>query len=226
MQILIITPIQEEFNALLHYFTAHGLQTEEADIGRLTVVHLPELEITLAQGGVGKVQFAVKTQHLLDACPDWDLVICAGAAGGLVDDVSVGDVVVATATVEHDYQNKFAKRRLPKFDGAQDAIAELKRLRTPSDEFVVHFAPIASGDEDIVDGERRNAVHELTGASAVAWEGIGGAKACAFSKAPFLEIRGITDDANHHAPSDFKQNLEVAMSNVATFITCWLTVEK
>jgi nucleoside phosphorylase len=30
------------------------------------------------------------------------LVVCAGSAGALLDALAVGDVVVATATIEHD----------------------------------------------------------------------------------------------------------------------------
>lgn len=53
---------------------------------------------------------------------------------------------------------------------------------------------------------------------AVAWEGAGGARACKFSGVPFLEIRGITDAADHSAASDFEKNLEVAMYNIALLI--------
>jgi len=98
MKILIITPMQEEFNFFLQSCTKHGYQTENSVAGRLPAVRLPGLGITLANGGIGKTQFAVQTQHLLDNTADRDLVICAGAAGGLIDDLSIGDVVVATRT--------------------------------------------------------------------------------------------------------------------------------
>ena len=64
-------------------------------------------------------------------------------------------------------------------------------------------------------------LHESTGALAVAWEGVGGAKACAFSRVPFVEIRGVTGTADHNAASDFEKNLEVAMSNLAMLIISW-----
>ena len=79
-------------------------------------------------------------------------------------------------------------------------------------------------DEDIVDEVRRKEVHELTDALAVAWEGIGGARACAFSHIPFVEIRGITDVANADARSSFKAHLERVMAHVAAFIVAWVTV--
>ena len=194
-------------------------------IGKLSVVQLPDLSIALARGGLGKVQFAVQTQHLLDTCSDWDLIVCAGAAGALADEVSVGDIVVATTTVEHDYNNKFNKRALPTFDSAEAAIAELRSVSRSTKAFSVHFGPIASGDEDVVETERKRALHESTGALAVAWEGAGGARACAFNRIPFVEIRGVTDTADHNAASDFEENLEVAMRNLTTLITCWTNRE-
>lgn len=222
MRKLIITPMKEELDFLLQGCTKEGFRAESAMIGRLPVVRLPDLDVTLARGGLGKVQFAVQTQHLLDTCDDWDLVICAGAAGALADEVSVGDVVVATTTVEHDYNNKFSERALPKLDGAPAAIAEFKSVSHSTNAFSVHFGPIASGDEDVVETERKRRLHESTGALAVAWEGAGGAKACVFSGVPFLEIRGVTDTADHNAASDFETNLGVAMSNLATLIISWI----
>ena len=213
--------MQEELDFILQSCTKQGFQAESATIGRLPVIRLPDLELTLARGGLGKVQFAVQTQHLLDTCSDWNVIVCAGAAGALGDKVSVGDVVVATTTVEHDYNNKFNERALPKFDGDRAAIADLRSVSHSTTTFSVHFGPIASGDEDVVETERKRMLHEFTGALAVAWEGAGGAKACAFSSLPFVEIRGVTDAADRNAASDFEKNLEVAMSNLAMLIISW-----
>jgi adenosylhomocysteine nucleosidase len=225
MKLLIIAPLQEELTLFLKGCTKRGLQTATSVAGRLPVVQLPELDTMLARGGIGKAQFAVHTQHLLDVCPDRDLVICGGAGGGLADGLSVGDVVVATTTLEHDYNNKFSVRPAPRFDGAEVPIAGLRRASLPINSFKVHFGIVASGDEDVVDAERRKALHESTGALVVAWEGAGGARACTFSNIPFVEVRGVTDTADHNAPTDFERNLEVAMENVAALVTAWIGQE-
>jgi adenosylhomocysteine nucleosidase len=214
--------MQAEFDHFLHSCTQRGFSALETRVGRLPVARFPELSITLARGGVGKAQFALQTQHLLDACPDWALVICAGAAGALIAELSVGDIVVASATVEHDYNNGFNERPAPRFDGALSAIASLRRVSLPSSTFGVHVGTVASGDEDVMEVERRRCLHQTTGALVVAWEGAGGARACAFSEVPFVEIRGVTDRADHNAPSDFENNLEVAINNVAVLITSWV----
>jgi len=222
MKTLIVIPTRAEFEFFSSSCTQRGFRAENSVIGRLPVVEFPDLNLTAARGGVGKADFAVRTQHLLDCGSDWDVVVCAGAAGGLVDELTIGDVVVATTTVEHDYNNKFNTRPLPRFDGASAVIAELQNLPTSAHPFKVEFGVVASGDEDIVQSERRKSLREATGALAVAWEGAGGARACAFSQVPFIEIRGLTDAADHTAPADFEKNLELALGNVATLITTWI----
>jgi adenosylhomocysteine nucleosidase len=134
----------------------------------------------------------------------------------------VGDVVVATETVEHDIHNRFGKPLLPRFAGAEVALSGLRSIASPDETFQVHFGPIASGDEDIVDADTRSMLHQSTRALAVAWEGAGGARACCFSGIPFVEIRGITDEADSDAASDFEENLGGTMKNVATLIASWL----
>jgi adenosylhomocysteine nucleosidase len=212
-------PLRKELEWVLGVCAGREHEVDRSTVGRLQVVRLPDLRLALACGGTGKAQFALQTQHLLDADSAWSLVICAGAAGALADDLVVGDVVVATATVEHDYRNRFNARPAPRFEGAPAAIAGLRLVSSQS--FGVHFGTVASGDEDIVDPERRLALRQQTSALAVAWEGAGGARACRFSQVPFVEIRGITDTAGSTAPSDFDQNLEMAMTNLANLILTW-----
>jgi adenosylhomocysteine nucleosidase len=223
MKTLVITPLKEEFNFISASFVRRGFNSSEAVVGRLQVMCFPALDLTVAQGGLGKAQFAAQTQHLLDACSDWDIVVCSGGTGGLNDSLSIGDVVVATTTIEHDFHNKFGPRQLPSFQGETSAIADLKRASSPIGSFNVYFGTIASGDEDVVDYDRRQYLRESVGAVSVAWEGAGGARACKFSAVPFVEIRGVTDAANHRAPADFDSNLEFAMDNVVALIANWLT---
>jgi nucleoside phosphorylase len=38
---------------------------------------------------------------------------------------------------------------------------------------------------------------------------------------PFVEMRGVTDAADHDAPADFEANLEIAMNNIAALVMRW-----
>jgi len=220
MSKLIIIPTQKEYDYFLASIINERHPFENCSIGKLPIVHFPDIDIVVSCGGLGKVQFAIHTQYLIDQHPDWEMVICTGAAGGLVDNLNIGDILVATETVEHDIYNRFGPPILPRFRGDETAVSHLKSLSLPNS-FQVHFGPIASGDEDVIDTNRKNEIQALTGGMAVAWEGAGGARACAFSDVPFIEIRGISDGADSTASSDFENHLESVMKNIATFILCW-----
>jgi adenosylhomocysteine nucleosidase len=220
-KILVVTPLQEEYNDLFDSLSSLGLDSHKDKIGKLEVRHFPELNIILARGGHGKTQFGIQTQHLLDH-GRFDLVICAGAAGALAPEVKVGDLIVATVTVEHDFNNKFSIKPKPKFAGDMESIKQLKALQLPDAKFKVHFGIMAGGDEDVIEVMRATQLRELHNALAVAWEGVGGARACAFSEIPYLEIRGATDTANHEAPVIFYVNLKIVMRNIAHVLVQWL----
>ena len=219
--ILIVTPLQKEYDELYNSLVSHKLKSKQDKIGKMDVHRFPKINVTLACGGHGKTQFGIQTQYLLDHEP-FELVICAGAAGALAPQVKIGDLIVATATVEHDYNIKFSKRAKPQFAGDIKSIEQIKALKLPDAKFNIHFGTMAGGDEDVIDVKRRAELHKEHNALAVAWEGIGGARACAFSEVPYLELRGATDTADHAAPVVFDINLKTVMKNIAKFLYVWL----
>ena len=216
MPITVITPIAEEFHVLTKAFDQRWQGYDLRQAGRIHVREYRTGEVIVAQGGLGKAQFAVTTQHLLDNLANLCLVVCAGVAGSLTDTVSVGDVVIGTATIEHDFNSKSPDARLPRFDGSARHVAALRQVGIArQSSFRLHLGPVASGDEAVLAPSRASDLHERTGALAVAWEGAGGARAACFSGVPYLEIRGISDMADHDAPSTWMHNLPDAMRNVA-----------
>ena len=217
MTVLVIAPIPQELEVLARVFDERWGRHRERDTGRLGVREYAA-GVALAQGGFGKAQFAATAQHLLDHLPDVGLVVCAGVAGALAESVRVGDVVIGTATLEHDFHSVLFRGEPPRFEGSRVHIAELRRVGDLAEGFQVHFAPVASGDEAIVDAARRAEVHARTDALAVAYEGAGGARAAAFSDVPYLEVRGISDMADDNFLDHFEANLPGAMENVAAIV--------
>lgn len=218
MKFLVVCPLSEELHFLTQYFRSQGWSEETQKLGQLTVQVFPESGVMVACGGHGKTQSALQTQHLLDHGQPFNGVICAGAAGAIAPGLAVGDIVVAETTIEHDYNLKFVQRPRPQFAGSAHLLSQLRDISSRLYPFGVHYGTMASGDEDVVESERGRELHQQTGAIAVAWEGAGVARACRFSRTPFLEIRGITDTADHSAPGDFEAHLEVAMSNLGRFL--------
>lgn len=219
--ILVVTPLQKECDDFYQSLIDLGLNSHKDQIGKLDVHCFPEIHVTLARGGHGKTQFGIQTQHLLDHA-QFDLVICAGAAGALAPEVKIGDVIIATSTLEHDYNNKFSNRPKPQFAGDIKSMEQIKALNISDMDFKVHFGTMAGGDEDVIDIQRGVELRELWDALAVAWEGVGGARAAACSDIPYLEIRGATDTADHEAPVVFYINLKIVMKNIAFLLYRWL----
>jgi adenosylhomocysteine nucleosidase len=222
MNIVLLTPLVEEQEALSAALSRVGHIPVSHRVGRLLCARFPAMALTLAVGGHGKAQFALQTQHLLDHGAA-DLVICAGAAGSLCPDIGVGDIVAATHTVEHDYTLRFVRRPLPRFTTHAGALDGLKQAHARTQlPFRLHFGPIASGDEDVVCSVRAAELARKTEALCVAWEGSGAARACLFSGVPFLELRCVTDQADKSAAQDFDVNLALCMENLARLLCGWL----
>ncbi len=217
-----MVPQAKELEPLLGTLAAAGYRAKGLTLGRLDCHCFDELGLLVAVGGHGKTQLAVQTQHLIEQRPTARSVICAGAAGSLDGQLRLGDVVVGTATVEHDYKIRFVERPSPRHD-ADPALLDEFRLaaRHMSGESRVIFGTIASGDEDVIDPVRARELQAETGAACVAWEGAGAARAARFNGLRFLELRAITDAADHAAASDFETNLARSMPNLGHLLLCW-----
>src|ERR1700684_3319243 len=124
-RILIVTPLQSEFIYLAEGLSFLGFESCQDKIGKLDVLRFPKLNVSLARGGHGKTQYAIHTQYLLDRSQN-NILICAGAAGALTPSVGIGDVIVATSTLEHDYHEKFSTASKPLFSGHEESIARMR----------------------------------------------------------------------------------------------------
>jgi hypothetical protein len=53
----------------------------------LNCVLLPSLDMLLAVGGNGKAQYGIQAQYLIDRCDGPELLVCAGGAGRLTEEI-------------------------------------------------------------------------------------------------------------------------------------------
>ncbi len=208
---LLLTPLRIERDLLIKELHHLGFESQVERVQKSELLHFPSLSLRIGIGGHGKVDFAIRTQFLIQYYQDLSAVYCAGCAGALDPALGIGDVILGEKTIEHDYDLKFITKPLPAFKGDSDLISEIRKKEF---DFKVHLGSIASGDEDVVEESRAIEIYNQTQAIAVAWEGAGAARACAFNDIPFLEIRGVTDYANSEAQSNFSAHLEIAMKNL------------
>ncbi len=221
MTVLVVTPIEPEFEAFTNALDGFGHIGMDRAVGQLSAREYDGGKFLLAQGGLGKAQFGVQTQHLIENLDNIEVVVCAGTCGRLSKDLTVGDVVVGTQTVEHDFNRGMSliKLPLPTFEGDAGLLESLRSVAdSGSLPCNVRFGGIASGDEGIASEKRISEIVESTGAIVVAWEGAGGARAAQLSGIPFLEIRGISDGAGENAFEEFWANIPIAIRSVAAVV--------
>lgn len=163
--------------------------------------------LVLGQMGMGKVQAAMATQALLDRWEPAALIV-TGTAGALSPDLRVGDVVVARAVRPHDVgahlPDGFQPTGVPTFD---ERGRPVYRRALPADPdlvaralavgaklpFRVLAGTIVSGDQAVLNGERRAWLRDAFDALAVEMEGAAVAQVAAAHGVPWVIVRGISD---------------------------------
>jgi adenosylhomocysteine nucleosidase len=176
-------------------------------------------DIALAQCGIGKVNAAICTQVLADLYRP-DALIFSGVAGGLLPNMAVGDLVLASHLIQFDIDlTAFGRRHgeLPDKDRMIQSDPNLVQLVTGAyDEAFAEEADapnlmigtVVSGDRFIEDSESLRWLQREFGALATEMEGAAVGYTCQLNDLPFVVIRGLSDTADESAPGDFKANLE------------------
>ena len=171
-----------------------------------------EKTIVLALMGIGKAHAAAATQYVIDRYEPEAIFSC-GSAGGLDNRCGIGDIVVASTTLQHDYGFElpegfahfglriFQKNRKRKFFKDFEADCHLlKKARTlihdRNESFKVFSGPIVSGDRAVFSADAKTKLAEEFNALAVDMESAAIAQICKINMIPFLAIRAFSDHAD------------------------------
>ena len=151
------------------------------------------------QSGMGKVRAASMCQMIIDKY-QVDIFFEFGFAGGLVDSLGIGDIVVVTGVSEHDVPNR------PEIQSEQDewrgrlfdaSFALIDRFATclskNNSDSTVRKSSVICGDMDIYDREVRDRIAAESGAVAVNWESAAIVDVCAINEIKYVGIRIISD---------------------------------
>ena len=181
----------------------------------------------VAQCGAGKVNSAVCAQTMILRFGA-EIVINTGVAGGVGSrDVQIGDLVVASAVVQHDYDTTPIDgdkgRDLPLLGvSAIETDDRVSGLLAACAEEVcggVRRGVIATGDQFISGRDRLHEIAARTGAIACEMEGGSIGQACALAGVPFAVLRAISDNADDNAVDDFpKFAAESARKSIALLL--------
>ena len=187
-------------------------QRQETVIGMDTFVsgRLFGQEAVLAVCGPGKINAALCAQSMiLGFHPDW--VLNLGVAGAGDAAVSIGDMVIATAAVQHDVDTSpigdpvgmVSKINLIEIPCDAALRERLVRAASALPDVKVHQGVIAPGDQFINSGEVRARIHDRFHAMAVEMEGGAVAQACHMHGVPCGVLRSISDQADGQSERDY-----------------------
>jgi adenosylhomocysteine nucleosidase len=199
----------------------------EASYGlvRVRTGTLKGCNVAVARTGVGKAMAAAVTARLIERIEP-ESIVYVGVAGALSADLDIGDVVVATESLQHDLDATifgFARGEIP-YDGIRlllgdPVLAEIAvRYRPSSGKLVA--GRILTGDQFCsasLRSERPWLAGELEGI-AVEMEGTAAAIAAHLAGVPFLHARVISDRADGSASVDFGRFLPLAADRIADFV--------
>lgn len=217
MKIGIIFAMEEELNALKQHleikkeYNIFNLKFYEAIYNNITCI--------LVESGIGKVNAARTTQILIDNMKV-DYIFNIGVAGGIEESLKVGDVVVGTSLVQHDFD-------ITAFNHDKGYIPNLG-VYIGSDEYLIRltkdienlkYGVIASGDIFCTDSNMSNKIHNKFDALCVEMEGASIAQVCYLCNIPFLIIRSISDVPNNNNNKvTYEEFLEISSNNVANIM--------
>lgn len=222
----IISAMQEEIQALLNKL--ENVSISEKGMRKYYKGTLFNKDVILVFSRWGKVASAVTTTQLIN---DFNVseIIFTGVAGGIIDELNIGDVVIGKNLYQHDLNASpfYEKLEIPilkkKFLITADASNLLNATNTFLDTYnnyinqsdailfnitkpKVLFGDIASGDQFISSLKKIKKLNKLIPtATCVEMEGASVAQVCFEYSMPFSIIRIISDKANDNANIDFSK---------------------
>jgi 5''-methylthioadenosine/S-adenosylhomocysteine nucleosidase len=168
-------------------------------------------EVVVVTSGIGKVNAGICTQILVDLFSVTH-IINTGIAGGLRDEINIGDIVISKEAIHHDMN-------AVEFGYELGQIPRMDTLAFPSDETLMELAMtvceevnpeinvfkgcILTGDQFIAEPQVKKHLIETFKGLCVEMEGAAIAQGAYLNKVPYVIIRAISDKADNSATVDY-----------------------
>ena len=186
-----------------------------------------EKNVVVVKCGVGKVNAAMCTQAMIDLF-SVDAIINTGIAGSLDAGIDIGDIVLATDTVEHDMdvaalgyepgvipdtETSVFATDMELLDIAQVA-AKVAKL-----DVKVFTGRVVSGDQFISSRENEEWLVSKFGGRCAEMEGASIGHVATLNRVPYLVVRAISDKADDSAQMDYPAFAAKAIENSVRLMT-------
>lgn len=187
---------------------------------------LKDKKVVLVESGIGKVNAAI-CATLMKTHFNVDKLFFTGVAGGVNPKINIGDIVIGSDLVEHDFDCTafgYELGKIPRMSEYQFKADEaLKRIavEVATEAFgaeKVWIGRIVSGDQFVASPEKIKWLKETFNAYCTEMEGAAVAHVCYLFELPFLIIRAISDKADDDAKVDYPEFVKLAAKNSKTII--------
>ena len=169
--------------------------------------------VVIVRCGVGKVN-AGNCAQLLISVFGVDCVINTGVAGSLDATIDIGDIVVSTDAVQHDFDLTplgyapgelygVGSSSLPADEGMRTDAVNAVKVCSP--EVHVFEGRVCTGDQFISSAAQKEAILSVFGGLCCEMEGGAIAQVCHQNGVPFVIIRAISDKADGSAEMDYTE---------------------
>lgn len=218
MNIGIIGAMEEEVQFLIRDMEFKRKEVKAKMEFSLGILH--NKNVVVVTSGIGKVNAAICAQILIDDF-NVDYIINVGIAGGTIDNIYPGDIVIAKNLVQHDIDTSIFG----------DKIGQIPRLDTfefKCDNSLIKFAEesckkikghnhftgrIVSGDQFIANVDKIKWLNSEFECLACEMEGASIAQVCYLNEIPFIVIRSISDNASNGAKMEYEKFKDIAVEN-------------
>lgn len=193
---------------------------------------LNKKDIILVQSGIGKVNSAICTTILIEQF-NVTKIIFTGVAGGVNNDLNVGDIVISKDLIQHDVD-------ATAFGAKYGQIPRMNQLEFKSDINLIELAKksakdiftnekivvgrILSGDQFVSSIEKIKWLRDKFNGDCVEMEGASVAHVATLFNIPFVVIRSISDKADHSANIDFNKFVNIAANNSKNIVLKMLEI--
>lgn len=172
----------------------------------------------LVKSGVGKVNAGICAQILISRF-NVTKIINTGVAGALSEDLDIGDLVISTEAIQHDFDASvlgFAKGEIlytgmvafPADEDLREKAVEAISVLYP--DFSVNQGRICSGDQFISSLDQKQKIISEFGGLCCDMEGAAIAQACWLNSVPWVVLRAISDKVDGTGDVQFESFADLA----------------
>ncbi len=149
---------------------------------------------------------------------DIKCIFNVGIAGGLGNDLKVGDIIIGEKLAQHDFDItafNHEKGYIPNTNIYLSSSSELIKITEDVLEKNYHKGVIASGDIFVTKKEMSEKINYKFKALCVEMEGASVAQVCYLCKIPFLVLRSISDVPNNNNVITYEEFLEESSQKIS-----------